>query len=264
MKLRRVFSLCFFFSITISDAMAAGSIKPYFLGDTSVPQSVPLLKSQLGDEPSYCDLGQFIQTEVQLDSYGTSRIHAFQLEGIRLIGMGVGKSNPGAVEKLAQNYTASEKEGFCTWYFHHQSVEASNEFKWRPVRNPKTYSPTDAAREFSQNLRDEFSRTSVSFLSCMEDHKYLAMGCQNMKHRGPSVFAMFLAYTGCQPENALVIANYYWGLNGVAPEVRLEIAREGYRLGNEEFASRKRMQALLLGNSSRNSSVSMATSVSGG
>lgn len=57
---------------------------------------------------------------------------------------------------------------------------------------------------------------------------------------------MFLAYTGCQPKNALAIANYYWGLNGVAANARLAIAEAGYALGEKETEARKRIQTLLL------------------
>ena len=69
------------------------------------------------------------------------------------------------------------------------------------------------------------------FLSCLEESKYLAIGCHGMLHRGPSAFAMILAFSGCSPAHSLEIVNHLWGLNGVKYEVRNAIAEAGYELG---------------------------------
>jgi hypothetical protein len=65
-----------------------------------------------------------------------------------------------------------------------------------------------------------------------------------MAHRGPTVFGMLLAYSGCSAEHSLEITNQIWGLNGVKRKVRLAIIRKAYELGNTQKESRKRLAEL--------------------
>jgi hypothetical protein len=82
-------------------------------------------------------------------------------------------------------------------------------------------------------------------VECAVDQGYLAVGCDGMKHRGPSVFAMFLAYSGCEAKNAAKIANKIWGLDTVPENTRLGIAKAGYELGNANPAARKALQTVM-------------------
>ena len=86
----------------------------------------------------------------------------------------------------------------------------------------------------------------MSFVSCAIDHGYIAMGCDGMKHRGPSVFAMLLAYSGCSAKNAATIANKLWGLNFVKEATREAIAEKAFEMGQRQPQMRAALRNVLL------------------
>ena len=61
-------------------------------------------------------------------------------------------------------------------------------------------------------------------IDTLERTQYFAEGCDSQKHRGPSYFAMLLAFGGCSAREATDVANAIWKLNGVPGDFRLEIA----------------------------------------
>ncbi len=71
------------------------------------------------------------------------------------------------------------------------------------------------------------------------------MGCDEMKHRGPTAFAMFLSFEGCSPEHSVEIANRLWGENGVSAATRQTVARKGFELGRQRAGIRARLQDLM-------------------
>ena len=88
------------------------------------------------------------------------------------------------------------------------------------------------------------TKKGPSFLSCAENRHYLALGCNSMAHRGPTVFGMLLAFSGCTPEHSLEIVNHIWGQNGVSDETRLTLIQEGATHGKTRPESREHFREL--------------------
>ncbi len=93
-------------------------------------------------------------------------------------------------------------------------------------------------------LENTFDKGKINFLNCAKEEKYIALGCNEMMHRGPTVFGMLLAFSGCEPEHALEIVNQTWGLNGVKRKVRLAVIRKAFELASTHPESRKQLQEL--------------------
>ncbi|MFZ9594546.1 MAG: hypothetical protein ACO3A2_00515 [Bdellovibrionia bacterium] len=236
------------------------------LGQASVGRCdapvLPVTPKEGGVEPSYCDPDRFDATEIRLseDVYlpqsGLKRIHAFQLGQVTLVGLGVGDSSVQAVKDLAQKYAPQMKaKGYCTWYLNHPKVEsdlnkklAAQTFIHKDIlKNPMSMDEQEVGKAFMEVIGSSFDQEPTSFLSCVTGQKYLALGCNGMMHRGPTVFGMVLAFSGCSPSHALEISNQIWGLNGVKRKVRLSAIQKAYELGERHPESRKRMQDAFLG-----------------
>jgi hypothetical protein len=155
-----------------------------------------------------------------------------------LVGLAVGKSDPKAVADLAHKFgRAPGSQGYCTWYLNSGNAEAAELFNHHYMENPIDFFFNTIGIEYryANELRSSFVPSSeqiASFASCAEKHSYIALGCQGQQHRGPSVFAMLLAFAGCSPVHAVQIANQTWGMNFVAFQTRLAIAQEGKRMGD--------------------------------
>lgn len=196
-------------------------------------------------EPTYCDPETFFKKEIQTQS-GIWRDHVFKFGDVILLGGSIGYSNPYKVTEFAEkNSTASSIDKYCTWYYNEGNDFASTLFNHFYVSNPQNVTVVTGPQEYREVLKDQFAQANTSFLSCLEDHKYLAMGCNGQMHRGPTVFGMLLSFSGCSSKNSLTIVNKLWGKNGVKPEVRQAIIEEGYKLGNEDLEARLRMQKIL-------------------
>lgn len=204
-------------------------------------------------EPPYCQPQVFLshkvaaKSQIQAREFGTLRLHAFEFGKTRLVGLAVGLSIPYYVQKLATHHSTADKNvKYCTWYFNKWNPIAEKEFNWKylpiPLKNPGIMVKT-----YEQVLSSSFDSEIPNFISCLEEHKYLAMGCNNMQHRGPSVFAMLLAYSGCSAKNATDIANHLWGLNGIPYQTRLAIAEKGNEMGRLSPLSKLRLQKVFMG-----------------
>lgn len=198
-------------------------------------------------EPAYCDPKRFEQTEQDVKVDGTKRLHVFQVGQLTLAGVAVGKAEPAVLQAMAQEFAGvSPASRSCTWYFNDGNDEASQVFNWRYVPRPYPWSgTTKTADKYQTALASTFADDPINMVECAIDYGYIAMGCDGMKHRGPSVFAMLLAYSGCSPENSNKIANEVWGLNTVPSKIRLEIARRGYELGNKNPRARAALQQVM-------------------
>ena len=197
------------------------------------------------EEPAWCDPAGFAAREFPVQAPGVQRLHAFKIGGVTLVGLAVGYSPLDGVRAVAKQLSSAGPDvGYCTWYYNVNSPEAAKVFLHHPVvPNPIDLSPETASELFAKIAGPNFDQDPVSMITCAERFGYVALGCDAQKHRGPSAFAMLLAFSGCTPEHAAEIANRLWGLNRVPPEVRLAIARTGFELGNQRPASRKRLQA---------------------
>ncbi|HVK61420.1 MAG TPA: hypothetical protein VM432_07715, partial [Bdellovibrionales bacterium] len=177
---------------------------------------------------------------------GIENHHIFRIGKLTLVGLAVGNSRFNSVEQLAteRGLNLSRSERSCTWYMNDGNRDARANFVWRYVERPSSNAEKTVA-EYESVLQASIDQEAVNWVSCAEDHGYLAMGCDGMRHRGPTVFAMFLAFAGCNPENSVKIANSFWGLNGVSEKSRLAVAKKGYELGEQRPLSRKRLQAIM-------------------
>lgn len=201
--------------------------------------------ARAADEPAYCRPEVFLAQEVTPEKGKAdllpNRLRAFRLGKTLLVGASVFMSD--AMGELAKaNSTAGPDAGFCTWYLNKGRPYSQMDFNWRYVENPKRMS-AHSAKDWMEELSSSFGTDPVSFVSCAERHGYIAGGCNSQSHRGPTLFGMILAYSGCSPENAAQITNSLWGLNSVSEEVRLAIIRAAYELGAAEPAYRKRLAA---------------------
>lgn len=203
------------------------------------------VQTAFADEPAYCNPENFFKNEISVQN-GIWREHTFRMGDVILLGGAIGMSLPNKVTGYAEeNSTASIGEKFCTWYYNDGNDIASTLFNHFYVTNPKEVTVVTGPQEYRETLKDQFAKSNISFLSCIEQHKYLAMGCNGQMHRGPTVFGMLLSFSGCSSKNSLAIVNKLWGQNGVKPEVRQAIIEEGYKLGNEDAEARLRMQKAL-------------------
>jgi hypothetical protein len=204
-------------------------------------------------EPAFCEPTRFAdryEIKPRLNGEAPSRLRVFSIGGVVLAGMAVGNSDSRSVEGHAARYSdAGRNEGSCTWYLADSNQESAQRFNHVPLPTPYWFAGTNGsfARTFDRKLRDEFSRNDVNFVNCARRHGYIGLGCNAQKHRGPSVFAMLLAYAGCSPESAVEIANSLWGSNGVRVGTRLAIARAGAARAAAEPRSSRELRNLFEG-----------------
>lgn len=210
-------------------------------GATGAPRSA----IRVENEPAYCDPGRFRAHEVEARGVDVDRLHAYRIGGVVLAGLAIGNSSEAQVRKLAGNFSqAGPDAGYCTWYYNVKNAEAAKVFNYHPVEaNPKDLDPEEARELFLKLVGPNFDQDAVNQVMCAERYGYVAMGCDGQKHRGPTAFAMLLAFSGCSPEHSAEVANELWGLNGVPASVRLSVAEAGYELGSKHTEARKRLQA---------------------
>lgn len=199
-------------------------------------------------EPSYCSPEKFAQLEIKspltdLDNRGLQRMHAFRVGKTTLVGLAVGDSKTPSTQKLATTFSSEnvDQEKYCTWYFATKNKTAYKSFIPTTIQNPFSISVAESAEIFMSAMQDSFFQDqSQNFVRCARDHKYIAMGCTQQRHRGPTVFGMMLAFSGCTPDHANTIVNKVWGLNGLKPDVRLEAIKAAYNYGNQNETERSK------------------------
>lgn len=180
-------------------------------------------------EPAYCDLKTINTLEVKELSNKLERLHVYKLGQVLVAGLAVGNSQASDVMKLAtalSDTTASD--GYCTWYINQGNTEAEKMFNWESMDKPTS---DKAIGEYMTKLSPYFDTAKNNFLKCATEHRYFAMGCQGMKHRGPTFFGMMLAYSGCSAKSANNMVNTVWGTNGIDPALREAIMQKAYEYG---------------------------------
>jgi hypothetical protein len=167
----------------------------------------------------------------------------FRFKNFKLLSAAIGTSADERIIQSCRENSDGDDGFFNTWYFNSgdmdfDTIDAKKIFHWWPVKHnpiwnwsPKPFEP----------IRDQLAW----MISTAEEHGYLAMGCDGNKHRGPSVFAMFLSLAGYEPKIATDIANHFFGSNFVMHWVRARIARLGWELGNQRPDLRLRAAKLL-------------------
>ncbi len=199
-------------------------------------------------ELPYCNPATFKKKEIKYKGGRVpDRLHVFQLGAVKLAGLGVGNSDTADVQKMARYYapTLTAADKFCTFYLNDGDSGAGKAFNWYNIPNKPTGSDYNKRiKEFSAILGNVFDKSTPSFLSCAEKQKFVALGCDGMKHRGPTVFAMLLAYSGCSAANAVTIANGFWGENGITPEMRRRLSGWAIDLAKSHPAESTRLRNL--------------------
>jgi hypothetical protein len=228
-------SFVFLFSL---NAFSMGKNKPHPPGPVDPAPGV--------NEPAYCSLANLKKVEIQSGVSGLKAPHVYKIGNITVAGLGVGNSKFASVKQLAAKYSSSTAEdGYCTWYFNDGNTEAQNAFNWHYVPRPNS-DPKKAVKDYAV-LMNEFDTSKNNFVRCAETRGYLAMGCDGMKHRGPSVFAMLLTYSGCSAKSAVDIANAVWGTNTISTESRIALANEAAKLAVAHPEQAGRLQRQFLG-----------------
>ncbi len=189
-------------------------------------------------EPAYCQPDVFLAKEVSLQNPALLRFRTFQVGAVRLSGLSIGMSIPSEQMAYAEGFSPKVKtKKYCTWYLNRRNYLARASFVWHDLRKPDADIAATLA-DFSAKLRSSFSASEKeSLVSCLLEDHFLSMGCDGQMHRGPSVFAMVLAYSGCSAANAVAIANLLWGENGVPTETRVALAEMAQQWAAEEPAS---------------------------
>lgn len=212
---------------------------------------IATLFSQVGfasaKEPYFCSLENFKKLERGNNIPSLDRAHVYQVGKLTLAGLGVGESPVQSVKALASQYGRfSPSEKHCTFYYNDGNPEAAAAFTWRYVKTPIFFNSASAlAEEYEREIGPLFDQEATSFLSCAEKHNFIAMGCDGMRHRGPTVFGMLLSFAGCSPENSNKIIKHIWGSNHVPSGTREKIMSRAYKMGAERPASRARFQAMM-------------------
>lgn len=168
---------------------------------------------------------------------------AFKFANFTLLSAPIGDLPDQVLIDWCALYTPEHAGHFNTWYFNSHDndgdqLDAKTLFHHIPIKdNPIV---NWSSKQFIP-VRDQLEL----MVETAEKYGYLAMGCDGNKHRGPSVFAMFLSLAGVDPKESTHIANELFGSNFVFSFVRRRIARLGYELGNERPDLRKRLQELI-------------------
>ena len=203
--------------------------------------------------PAYCDKRTFLSSEIPLPDRLTYRGRAFRLGRATIVGLALGFSQTDEVSELARAFSpaASASNGFLTWYLSDEYVSSKERFNDFPLPSPREgdFDPADRPE-----LVNTFDRTfasmldpssSHSILVGLESHSYFALGCDSQRHRGPTVFGMVLAASGCTAEQSAAIVNTIWQLNGVPEDLRLEIIARAAKIGEEHPEWRERLREAL-------------------
>jgi hypothetical protein len=197
-------------------------------------------------EPGYCDLANFRAREVKQVTGQLKRLHAYQLGSVVVAGLAVGESSASGVTKLANHFSnASAQDGYCTWYINQGNSQAEKAFNWKPVSKPTSSS---AVKEYMSKLGPALDQNKNNMVRCAENNRYIALGCQGMKHRGPTFFGMLLAYSGCSAKSANKIVNTVWGTNGISASLRETIMQKAYELGRAHPEQSSKLQQQFLAN----------------
>jgi hypothetical protein len=181
------------------------------------------------------------------------RLKALQVGSVKLAGLAVGDSPLDAVLQLpgALGVTVAPEDRSCTFLMKKASSAHRKALRWFNLPDPRGRGSRADAQKWFGIVREVFDQGQPSFLSCAEKYGFIALGCAGMRHRGPTVFAMLLAFAGCTPKRATAIAEKHWQRH-VDTSVRQGMVEVAYEHGlkAEHRDSRLRFQRLFNGEAS--------------
>ncbi len=221
----------------------------------------PLLDA--GKKDGYCDpnfyQGEALRAHPERVTTpdSNSRVIRIQIGQVVLYGSPVGNDSSGkrSLAIAAKNNVGAEAK-YCTFYVSGGNDKPGELFIQRSLLNqdPRTILDrkingrpiTDeevgsiyygvVGKTFYQDNASGRPEYEPSMLSCLRDYRFLNVGCDGMKHRGPTVFAMLLSFSGCAPWRSAVIANLLWDSNGVPFQVRYDAASTAWKQGQGPLA----------------------------
>ncbi|MEQ1876844.1 MAG: hypothetical protein ABL958_09365 [Bdellovibrionia bacterium] len=197
-------------------------------------------------EPEYCDINQLKAVEIKSAVSGLKSLHGYQIGRVLVTGLAVGNSNATALIKYDTHYSnTSSADKYCTWYFNDGNSQAKKAFNWHYLNKPTS---TKVVNEYVTQVGAILDSNAINMVDCAERKRFIAMGCDGMKHRGPTVFGMFLAYSGCSAKSATKIVNAIWGTNGIPTSVREQLSQKAYELGQAHSDKSSRLRTQLLAN----------------
>lgn len=189
--------------------------------------------------PEFCNLRSFEGREKPLSTTGLKRAHGYQLGQTLLIGLAVGASDNRKTQAIAKG-----KE--CVWYFNDGNAEATRLFNWKDLPKP-TGNQGRMVQVYTEALEWMLNPSSSPFWSCLEGKKTVVLGCDGMKHRGPTMVAGLLSFLGCEAQDSVAIVNRVWGSNGISTSMRKAIAQSAKQYGDENPDLRARALARFTG-----------------
>ncbi len=204
------------------------------------------------DEPRFCDPATFLNHKINVQNAFPARtlaslekLHVFQIGSLKIAGLAVGHSETSAVQEMAQLLGQSdERQKYCTWYLNDGDRKKTKIFNWHYLSYPYG-DPSDEIATYVPAMKAMIEDNGVNFIDCAENQNFIALGCDGMAHRGPSAFAMFLSYLGCTPEHSVEIAVTLWGKNGIKNSMRLTLAAEAKKMGQQNSAVRDKFLRLM-------------------
>lgn len=194
--------------------------------------------------PTLSELDKCSEVPPRLTTAGVIKnARIFYFKSLTLLCAAIGNSSDSRLIQISLRQSSGNDGKYNTWYFNsgdhdNDSIDAKKEFHWFPVKHNPIY-------QWSTKPFKPICLELGRMVWTAETFGYLAIGCDGNKHRGPSVFAMFLCLAGYNPKLATQIANQYFGCNFVMPWVRERIARLGWELGNQDPQLRARAARLL-------------------
>jgi hypothetical protein len=208
--------------------------------------------------PGYCTL-EGLKSRMIWDggeySGGLLRARVFQVGKVTLAGLGVGGSEVPAVEAFSDHHvrpgSAGPQKKYCTFYVNEGNDEASVVFDWEYLPKPSGLSTWAYELMTGLTAAEGYHRYYAvhvpRMIACAEDAGYVALGCDGMRHRGPTVFAALLSFSGCPAEQTARTVNAIWGLNGVLAASRLAMIQDAYDQGQADPLLSSRLRALFQG-----------------
>lgn len=193
------------------------------------------------ESPRFCKKQDLLQSEVRVTDNRIVRAHVFHLPEAVLVGAAIGRSDAHSMEKLAVDsarVTAQDK--YCTFYLNTGNKVAGQDFYQKTLDAPGGKPNMVIAQRFEAQLNPLYGPMA----ECLANNHYLAMGCNAMEHRGPSAFAAFLAFAGCEPNDAVDSAIALWGDNGISREMRMMIAQIAFNRGSQQPQVRAKLQQI--------------------
>ncbi|MEI8345922.1 MAG: hypothetical protein WCG27_00535 [Pseudomonadota bacterium] len=207
-----------------------------FLGSSFIPLAYA--------QPSFCDKEKFLKSEIMPPAKDPKihRLHVFKRTQAILAGLAIGESEVSSTKNLPNVFSVKvDDQKYCTFYFNKHNFEAAKTFHHNYLHHPKGGPDLKYAKEWEENLAGSYSEMAT----CLSNSKYLALGCDGQRHRGPTVFAALLAYAGCEPASAVDIAVTLWGDNDVDRKLRELIAAQAKARGDKNPEIRAMLQKAL-------------------